>query len=203
MYNSHLVVRPTLQAHSFGEFVTLAKSGKPLSYGSTGMGTTLQIAAEMLNEATGIKSVHIPYRGLNPAFTDLIAGNIDFMVTSVTGILPYLKSGQMRALATFDVRRSEQLPDIPSTTELGYPALTISNWYALFASSAVPASIRQQLEATFLNILRTPAVAKSLSAGGVGGVQTGEQFQKTLSQEFAQFPGLLKRLGIGEKETPK
>ena len=198
-----LVVRPTLQAHSFGEFVMLAKSGKPLSYGSTGMGTTLQIAAEMLNEATGIKSVHIPYRGLNPAFTDLIAGNIDFMVTSVTGILPYLKSGQMRALATFDVRRSEQLPDIPSTTELGYPALTISNWYALFASSAVPASIRQQLEATFLNILRTPAVAKSLSAGGVGGVQTGEQFQKTLSQEFAQFPGLLKRLGIGEKETPK
>ena len=198
-----LVVRPTLPAHSFAEFVVLAKSGKPLSYGSTGIGTTLQIAAEMLNKATGINAVHIPYRGLNPAFIDLIAGNIDFMVTSVAGILPYLKTGQMRALATFDAERSAQLPDIPSTTELGYPALNISNWYALFVGSGVPPATRQQLEATFLQILRTPAVAKSLAAVGVGRVQTGEQFGKTLSQEFAQFPSLLKGLGIGENAKPK
>ena len=198
-----LVVRPTLPAHSFAEFVALAKSGKSLSYGSTGIGTTLQIAAEMLNKATGINAVHIPYRGLHPAFIDLIAGNIDFMVTSVSGILPYLKTGQMRALATFDVERSPQLPDVPSTAELGYPALAISNWYALFAGSGVPPATREQLEAMFLQILRKPVVAEFLAAAGVGKVQTGEQFGKTLREEFAQFPGLLKRLGIAENAKPK
>ena len=157
-----LVVRRDLPAQSLAEFIKLGQSGANLSYGSTGPGTTLHIAGEMLNHAAGIRAVHVPYRGLNPAFIDLVAGNIDFMVTSVAGILQYVQAGSIRALAAFESERAEQLPEVPTTVELGFKDLTISNWYGLFVASAVPADKRQQLEMMLLKVLRSPAVRTSL-----------------------------------------
>lgn len=157
-----LVVRRDLPAQSLAEFIKLGQSGMNLSYGSTGPGTTLHIAGEMLNHAAGIRAVHVPYRGLNPAFIDLVAGNIDFMVTSVAGILQYVQAGSIRALAAFESERAEQLPEVPTTVELGFKDLTISNWYGLFVASAVPADKRQQLEMMLLKVLRSPAVRTSL-----------------------------------------
>jgi tripartite-type tricarboxylate transporter receptor subunit TctC len=102
-----LVVRSSLPPKSLDEFVAYARAGHQLSFGSTGPSTTLHIAGEMLNDAFALKTVHVPYRGLSPAFTDLISGNIDFMVTSLTGILPYIQDGQMRALAVFGDQRAD------------------------------------------------------------------------------------------------
>jgi tripartite-type tricarboxylate transporter receptor subunit TctC len=97
-----LVVRSDLPAKSLKELIALAKSGKNLTYGSTGHATTLHIAGEMLNDAAGIKAVHFPYRGLNPAFTDILAGQIDYLLTSVTGVLPHVRAGMVRPLAVFE-----------------------------------------------------------------------------------------------------
>jgi tripartite-type tricarboxylate transporter receptor subunit TctC len=191
-----LVVRRDLPARSLAEMIAFGKSGGKLSYGSTGPGTALHIAGEMLNGAAGLAAVHVPYRGLNPAFTDLIAGNIDLMVTSVAGVLPHVQAGRIRALATFDVERAEQLPDIPTTVELGFKDLTISNWYGLFVAAAVPAGKRSQLEDMFLKVLRSPVVQDHLTAGGVYGVQGAAQFKQAVDAEFALWPALLKQLGI-------
>lgn len=191
-----LVVRSDLPARTLADMVALAKSGTSLSYGSTGHGTTLHIAGEMLKEAAGFKAVHVPYRGLNPAFTDMISGQIDFMVTSIIGVQPYVASGKFRALATFDAERSEQLPDVPTTVELGYKDLTISNWYGLFVPAAVPADKRHQIEDMLLAVIRSPAVQAQMSKAGVTGVQTAAQFKAALDAEFTRWPGQLQRLGI-------
>jgi tripartite-type tricarboxylate transporter receptor subunit TctC len=191
-----LVVRRDLPARSLSEMIAFGKSGGKLSYGSTGPGTALNIAGEMLNNAAGIAAVHIPYRGLNPAFTDLIAGNIDFMVTSVAGVLPHVQAGRIRALATFDAERAEQLPEIQTTVELGFKDLTISNWYGLFVAAAVPAEKRQQLEEMFLKVLRSQVVQDHLTASGVYGVQPAEEFKQAVTAEFALWPVLLRQLGI-------
>lgn len=191
-----LVVRRDLPARSLPDLIAFGKSGGKLSYGSTGNGTALNIAGEMLNLATGIAAVHVPYRGLNPAFNDLVAGNIDLMVTSVAGVLPHVQSGSIRALATFDAERAEQLPDVSTTVEFGFRDLTISNWYGLFVVAAVPADKRRQLEGMFLNVLRTRGMQEHLTGSGVYGVQTAAEFKRAVDAEFALWPSLLKRLGI-------
>lgn len=191
-----LVVRRELPARSLAELVDLGRAGGKLSYGSTGPGTTLHIAGEMLNLATGIAAVHVPYRGLNPALSDLVAGNIDLMVTSVAGVLPHVQKGTIRALATFDAERAEQLRDVPTMPELGFEDLTISNWYGLLVAAAVPAAKRRQLEEMFLKVLRAPSVQEHLAGSGVTGVQTAAEFKRALDFEFALWPTLLRRLRI-------
>lgn len=191
-----VVVRKDLPARTLAELTALGRSGAKLSYGSTGPGTALHIAGEMLNQTGGFRAVHVPYRGLNPAFIDLVAGNIDFMITSVTGVLQYVETGSIRALATFDAERSEQLPDVPSTVELGLKELTLSNWYGLLAPAGITAEKRAQLEGLFLSALKSPQVSAQLSKLGVYGVQSADEFKKSVNADFARWPALLKQLNI-------
>lgn len=191
-----LVVRADLPAKSLAELIALAKSGKSLSYGSTGHGTTLHIAGEMLNDAAGIKAVHIPYRGLAPAFTDILGGQIDYIITSVTGVLPYVQNGKVRALAVFETERAEQLPDIPTAGELGFSELVLSNWYGIFTQAAVPAARRKELEDILMNVLRLPKVSEQLIAAGVTGPQNAAEFKKSVNADFARWPALLNRISV-------
>ncbi len=94
-----MIVRGDLPAQSFKELIEFAKAGGRLTYGSAGQGTTLHIAAEMINDAAGIKAAHVPYRGAEPALTDLVNGHIDFVVTSVIGVLPHIQDGRVRRRA--------------------------------------------------------------------------------------------------------
>lgn len=191
-----LVVRSDLPANSLAELIALAKSGKNLSYGSTGHATTLHIAGEMLNDAAGIKAVHVPYRGLNPAFTDILGGQIDYIITSVIGVLPYVKAGKVRALAVFESERAEQLPDIPTTVELGFPGLTISNWYGIFTQAAVPEERRKELETILMNVIRSPKVSEQLNSAGLTEPQNAADFKKSVDADFARWPQLLSRMSI-------
>lgn len=191
-----LVVPSKSSAKTLQEFVSEAKASKKLTYASTGAGTTLQIAAEMLKDAAGLSAVHVPYRGLNPAFMDLLAGNVDFMVTSLTGILPYVKNGTLRPLATFNQSRAEELPDVPTTAELGYPGLKISNWYGLFITSTTPVEKRRELEALFKQVLDTPRVQEQLVKAGVTGPENAGKFKTDLTREFVEYRKIVKALGI-------
>jgi tripartite-type tricarboxylate transporter receptor subunit TctC len=140
--------------------------------------------------------VHVPYRGLNPAMNDLVAGHVDFLVTSVIGVLPYVNDGSVRALATFDAARAEQLPDVPTTAELGFPGLTLSNWYGLLAPAAVPAETRARLEQAFVGVIRSKELEPVLKESGVVGGGAAADFERLLKAEFARWPGLLAKLGI-------
>ena len=191
-----LVVRNDLPANSLAELIALGKSGKNLTYGSTGHATTLHIAGEMLNEAAGINAVHVPYRGLNPAFTDILGGQIDYIITSVTGVLPHVKTGKVRALAVFESERAEQLPDVPTTVELGFPGLNISNWYGIFTQAAVPEDRRKELEGILMNVIQSPKISEQLIAAGVTGPQNAADFKKSVDADFARWPKLLSNMSI-------
>jgi len=118
---SALVVRASLDVYSLAELIARAKSGAKLTFGSPGVGTSPHISGAMLNHFAGIDITHVPFRGLGPALNDLLGGHIDVITTSVIAVLPYVEAKTARALAVFDRARSEQLPDVPTTVELGFP----------------------------------------------------------------------------------
>lgn len=190
-----LAVRGDLPAETLEEFIELGTT-EELTYGSTGPGSTLHIAGAMAVDEFGIDAVHVPYGGLAPLFTDLVAGHIDFVVTSVTGIQPHAEGGRVRPLATFDTDRAEEFPDTPTTVELGYDELQVTNWYGILVRSDVPEDIKARLEEALLEVTSSPRVADNLVASGLRGVQGSDEFSAFVEAEFNRWPPTLDRLGI-------
>ena len=141
-----LVVNPSLPAKSLQELVALAKKqpGK-LNYASAGVGSTTQLAMEMLKSASGTFILHIPYNGNGPAGTALIAGQVDVLFGSLPALLPHAKSGRARALAVGTPKRSPSLPDVPTVAELGYPGFDASLWLAIMAPAGTPQPVIERL----------------------------------------------------------
>src|SRR5262249_56788735 len=121
----------------------------------------------LLNHAAGIAMTHVPFRGLGPALNNLIGGHIDAITTSVIGVLPYVEAKTARALATFDTERSDRLPDVPTTVELGFPDLVMPQWYGLLAPAGLPAETRRTIETQVLAVLRSPEVEAQLAASRI------------------------------------
>ena len=132
-----MIVRASLGVNTLAELIALSKKGTKLTYGSPGIGTSPHISGAILNHAAGINITHVPYRGLGPALNDIVGGHIDAITTSVIGVLPYVQGGTARALATFDTERSDRLPDVPTTVELGFPDLVMPQWYGLLAPAGL------------------------------------------------------------------
>jgi tripartite-type tricarboxylate transporter receptor subunit TctC len=193
---SALIVRAGLNIDSLATLIAAAKGGAKITYGSTGIGTSPHISGAMLAHAAGIPMTHVPYRGLGPAMNDIVGGHIDAITTSVTGVLPYVQSGRARALAIFDTERSEQLPDVPTTAELGYRDLVMPQWYGFLAPAGLSAELRGTLESQALSVLRSPEVVTQLAATGVAGPKGTAEFQTMLDAEFKKWPPLLAKLGI-------
>lgn len=196
---SALIVRAGLDVKSLADLIAAAKAGAKITYGSTGIGTSPHISGAMLANAAGIQMTHVPYRGLGPAFNDIVGGHIDSITTSVIGVLPYVRSNKARALATFDTERSEQLPDVPTTVELGFPDLLMPQWYGLLAPAGLPTAVRSTLEKQALQVLRSPDVVKQLALSGVANPKGTAEFRKLLDAEYKRWPAVLPKLGIGAK----
>jgi tripartite-type tricarboxylate transporter receptor subunit TctC len=193
---SAMIVRAGLGVGTMAELIAKAKSGAKLTYGSPGIGTSPHVSGAMLNLAAGIKMTHVPYRGLGPALNDIVGGHIDAIITSVIGVLPYVQSKKAVALATFDTERSDRLPDVPTTVELGFPDLVMPQWYGLLAPAGVPAEVRKALAAQALDVLRSPEAIKLLAPSGVAGPKGTAEFQAVLDADFKKWPALLPKLGI-------
>jgi tripartite-type tricarboxylate transporter receptor subunit TctC len=193
---SALIVRATLDVKTLPELIALAKSGAKLTFGSTGPGTSPHISGELLNHAAGISITHVPFRGLGPALNNLLGGHIDIITTSVIGVLPYVEQNTARALATFDTERSDRLPDVPTTVELGFPDLVMPQWYGLLGPAGLAPEIRQTIEQQVLSVLRSPEVAAQLAASGVAGPKGAAEFKVLLDAEFKRWPELIPKLGI-------
>jgi tripartite-type tricarboxylate transporter receptor subunit TctC len=169
-----LVVNPVVPARSIAELVAYAKAnpGK-LSYASTGIGSLNHLGAELFKSATGIESVHVPYRGAVPAVTDLIAGRVQMYVGAISTPLPYIKEGKLRALAVMQPTRSPLLPDVPTINEAGYRDLDFFAYYGIFAPAGTPKPIIAKLADGIKESLASPDVRKTLEnlgceASGLG-----------------------------------
>lgn len=143
-----------------------AKPGKT-SYGTAGAGGTQHILSEAFKRATGIDSVHIPYKGEAPLVTDFLGGQIDWYIATPITIMPHVRSGKVKLLAITGDQRLPLTPDVPTFKEIGIPDLVMVGWYALFAPAATPAPIIERLSREVSEIVRTPEITDYLKESGL------------------------------------
>jgi tripartite-type tricarboxylate transporter receptor subunit TctC len=163
---SALAVTPALAAASLREFVALAKS-KPLSYGSPGNGTQGQLVAELFKKQAGIDLQHVPYKGASGAVTDLIAGHIPAVSTTLTTAASQIRAGRARGLAVSAAQRLADFPDIPTYAEMGYPELVATVWFSLSGPANLPAEIVERLNAEVNRALEAADVRERLKPEGI------------------------------------
>jgi tripartite-type tricarboxylate transporter receptor subunit TctC len=180
-----LVIHSSVPAHDIAEFVAYArKNPGKLNFASNGNGTSSQLAAVMFDSVAGVDMVHVPYKGLSPALTDLLSGQVQLMFSSVVAILPHIKAGKLRALGVTGAKRLAALPEVPTIAEAGFPGYEASSWYGILAPAGTPREIVMKLNAELRKALERPEVRKSLLAEGaepVGG--SPEQFAEYIRAE--------------------
>jgi len=161
-----LAVHPSVQAKDLREFIALAKA-KPLSYGSPGNGTQGQLVAELFKRRAGIDLQHVPYKGASGAVTDLIAGHIPVVSTTLTTAASQIRAGKARGLAVSAAKRLQDFPDIPTYAELGYPELVATVWFSLSGPANMPAEIVERLNAEVNRALELTDVRERLRPEGI------------------------------------
>lgn len=161
-----LVVHPSLPAKTVKEFVSFARGARAeLTYATTGAGSTPHLSAEMFRMHSGIRMLHVPYRGSPPAMTDLVAGNVTFMFANLLSVLPQVQSGRLRALAITSAKRSALTPDVPTVAET-FAGFESGSWYALFAPSGTPREALSRLHDAVSKALQTAEVRDKMLAQG-------------------------------------
>ncbi|WP_198381642.1 tripartite tricarboxylate transporter substrate binding protein [Roseomonas sp. KE2513] len=184
-----LAVNPGLPARSVAELIAYAKRnpGK-ISYGSGGNGTGPHLAGELLRLHGGIDIVHVPYRGAAPATTDLVSGQIQMMIGEGPALLPFIQSGQLRALAVTTRERIAALPDLPTLAEAGVPDIELMNWYCVLAPAAVPTDRLDLLRRSVTEALAEPEVQRVFATQGASAAPgTPEALMDHIRREIARW----------------
>lgn len=171
-----LVVHPSVPARNVRELIALAKA-RPgtLNYASNGNGSSSHLAAVMFASMTGIDMVHVPYKGLSPALSDLLSGQVQVMFSSVVAIVPHIKAGTLRPLAVSSRERLSLLPDLPTVAESGVPGYQSSSWYGILAPAGTPPAIVGRLNAALVKVVAQPDVREALAREGADPVGSSPQ----------------------------
>ncbi|MBI2728372.1 MAG: tripartite tricarboxylate transporter substrate binding protein [Polaromonas sp.] len=192
-----LVVNPNVKAGKVSELVGLSKASKQqLNMGSAGSGSINHLMGEYFQEKSGIKWLHVPYKGSAPALNELMAGRIDVMMDIVPTASPLVSSGKLRALAVTTPKRSTLLPDTPTLKELGYKDFDVSSWISLMAPRGTPPEVVQKLNAALNKALQTPTARARLQVVGAeaeGGAP--ERVTQRLQLEIPRWAGIIKSSG--------
>jgi tripartite-type tricarboxylate transporter receptor subunit TctC len=168
-----------------------------LSFGSSGIGSSMHLAGEMYRRATGTDMVHVPYAGIQQGFTDLFTGRIQVMFNLVTGAAPQVRGGQVTPIAILSARRSPVLPDVPTTAELGMPQLVFGTWFCIMAPKNTPAPIVQTMNRLLNEILEEPESRQRLLAQGldiIGGAP--DRLSTLLASELRTHAELVRFAGV-------
>ena len=163
-----VLVNPKVPAHSIQELVALSKTASPpLHFGSGGIGNSQHLLGELLNERTGAKLAHVPYKGLAPAIEALLGGEIDVAFAAPTTVVQHVKAGQLRAIAYTGVARWPELPDVPTVAESGVPGFVFDDaWHGLFAPAATPPATIARMRDAVAAALAQPKIRAFLAQGG-------------------------------------
>ena len=193
-----LVVHPTLPVKNVKELIALARS-RPgqLNYATPGSGSTTHLANELLKSMARIDITHVPYKGVAPAATDLISGQVQMMSGDLSTLLPHVKSGRMRPLAVTSARRSSLTPEIPTVAESGLPGYEASGWFGVLAPAATPQAVVARLNAAVVKgVAGDDAKARLGAFGGEIATGTPEQFANHIRAEAAKWGKVVKALGL-------
>jgi len=193
-----IVIHSSVPASNLKALIALARAqpGK-LSFGSTGVGTLLHLATELITNMSGTKMLHVPYRGTPAMMLDVISGQIDLVTTSTSLAAPHIMTRRLRAIGVTSSQRSMLLPDVPTISEAGLPGYELVGWYSMLAPAGTPPDIVMTLNRHFVKALEHPAVKANIAAeGALPGGNTPEQFSAFIRSEFEKYTKLIKDAGL-------
>jgi len=193
-----LVVTLLLPVKTMLEFLAYARANPGgIAYGSGGIGSAGHLSVELLQSLTGTKLTHVPYKGSGPAITDLISGQIQAMLLTMPAVMPYVKGGKVRAIATSGARRSPALPDLPTIAEAGVPGYEYTPWYGMFGPGALPKPLIARLNSAVNMSLADVAVREKLAQQGLEvHTMTNEQFADIVRADVARWEKIIRELGV-------
>jgi tripartite-type tricarboxylate transporter receptor subunit TctC len=193
-----LVVHPSMPVSNLKQFIALAKA-RPgqVSYASAGYGNMNHLAAELFNMLTGVKTVHVPYKGGGQALIDLMGGQVQLHFAVVVSALPHIKSGRLKPLAIGGETRFPALPHVPTFTEAGLPGFRLQPWQGIFAPARTPKPIIDRLAAEISRIVMLPDITEKITGWGSQPlIATPEQFAAMIAADFTKFAEVIKAANI-------
>jgi tripartite-type tricarboxylate transporter receptor subunit TctC len=193
-----LVVRKDLPASTLQELIAYAKAnpGK-LSYASQGMGSTAHLSAAQLEVQAGIRMVHVPYRGAQPALTDVVAGHVDMFFDTLATSVPLYRDGKVKLLGVADLQRAGVIPEVPTFSEAGLPGFKSITWFGLVAPPATPAALADKINRDVVDLLRSKEVVDTLRRISLEpGATTPADTTRFFGEETALWSKVIKEAGI-------
>ncbi len=192
-----LAVHPSLPVKSAADLVSLARS-RPgqIAYASGGAGSGPYMGAALLQQSAKVDILHVPYKGAGPAFTDLMAGQVQMMIATVSVVLPHVKTGRVRALAVTSAKRITVAPELPTVGESAVPGYEYSAWYGLFAPAATPTPIVTRLNDETVKVMRAPDLQERFAASGLEALSSSpEAFKAHFEREVQKWARVAKAVG--------
>jgi tripartite-type tricarboxylate transporter receptor subunit TctC len=193
-----LVVNQKSPAKSLGELIALAKANPgSISYSTSGAGGSMHLAAELLASSTGIKLLHVPYKGGGPAIQDLLAGQVDMSIATILELNSHVKAGKLRPLALMGGSRNPALPDVPTVAEATVPGFNATSWMGVVAPAGTPKALIERISRDFQEVVNAPDVREKLA--GLGAVPVGSdpaKFQALIDSDRTRYARLIKEKGI-------
>ena len=193
-----LVVTPSLPVKNVKEFLALARA-RPgeLNYGSGGNGTNTHLGSELLKNLTGIKMVHVPYKGAGAVLQDLMGGQVQALISAVPTVVPYVNARRLRALMVTDDKRTRVLPDVPSAKEAGLPQMVMQFWVGYAVPAGTPQPVVERLNQAISSVLNTAESKKRFTELGVDTVgNSPAQATKLVADEMDRWTAVIKAAGV-------
>ena len=192
-----LVVHPSVPANSVSDLIHLGKGRTPVTFASSGNGSTTHLAGELFNSMAGIKMTHVPYKGGGPANTALVSGEVSCYFGSISGSLPHVKTARLRSLAVTGIKRSSALPALPTIAESGLPRYDMTGWFGLLAPAGTPGDIVAGLNTQIGKILQAPDIKRRLleDEGAEGGSGTPAEMAQFIRDELKKYVEVVRLSG--------
>lgn len=193
-----VVVHPSLPVRNVKDLIAIAKA-KPgqVNYASNGAGGSSHLAVELFQMMAGVKLVHVPYKGLAPALSDLLSGEVQVMFSSAVAMMPQVKAGRLRAIAMTGARRSPAIPNIPTVAESGLPGYETGSWYGVVVPAGTPRAAVDRLSREIQAIVKSPEFTSKLNEEAVIAVgSTPEAFERHIRSELARWAKVIKSAKI-------
>ena len=189
-----IVVGNEVPTKTLKEFIDLARAKQnTVSYGTAGIGGINHLGTELFASAAKIQLVHVPYKGIGPAFTDLMGGRLQMALPTIASVTPYLQSGKMRGLAVTSAQRSPLAPDLPTVSEAGVPGFELEVWWGIVAPAKMPPALVKRLNEELNAVLAAPEVKDVLGKeGATPRPSTPEEFGKLIASDLGRWSKLIK-----------
>jgi len=193
-----LALHPSVPAKTVKDLIALAKARpEQLTYGSAGIGSSGHLGGALFDTLTGTRMVHVPYKGMSLAITDVIAGQVSLVFGTSASVMQHARSGRLRAIATTGAQRSPALPDLPTVAEAGVPGYEAGLWYGFVGPARIPADIVRKLNAEIVAALKSPEVRERLASQGVDATPTTpEEFGRLMVTDLERWAKVVQRAGI-------